>query len=129
LLVARARGRGEHAVLATRRRWHFLIAVQSVSFAVVVLTGVLSMRSHGWTLAYPRWLALKVGIVLFLFVPLECFLAYVGWGWVRPGLESPSSSRALERGASMQGMVWAIALPLLGLALPVVVWLSVWRPF
>jgi hypothetical protein len=29
----------------------------------------------------------------------------------------------------MQGMVWAIALPLLGLALPVVVWLSVGRPF
>jgi hypothetical protein len=129
LLVQRARRRGESAEVATRRRWHFLMAVQSVSFAVVVLTGFVSMRSHGWTLAYPRWLALKIGIVAFLFVPLEAFLAYVGAFWIRPGLSAASPSRTLERGASMQGMVWAIALPLAGLGLPLVVWLSLARPF
>jgi hypothetical protein len=129
LLVQRGRRRGESAELATRRRWHFLMAVQSVSFAVVVLTGFVSMRSHGWTLAYPRWLALKIGLVAFLFVPLEAFLAYVGAFWIRPGLSEAPPSRMLERGASMQGMVWAIAVPLGGLALPLVVWLSVARPF
>ena len=87
------------------------------------------MRSHGWTLAYPRWLALKIGIVAFLFVPLEAFLAYVGAFWIRPGLSAAPPSRTLERGASMQGMVWAIAVPLAGLALPLVVWLSLARPF
>jgi hypothetical protein len=112
-----------------RRRLQPLIAIQSVSFALVLLSGVLAMRAHGWTLAYPRWLALKIGIVIFLFVPLEVFLAYVGAFWIRPGLSAPPPSRQLERGASMQGMVWAIALPLAGLALPLVVWLSVARPF
>ncbi len=103
--------------------------VQSVAFALVLLTGYASMRAHGWTLAYPRWLALKIGIVAFLFVPLEAFLAYVGAFWIRPGLTAPPPSRQLERGASMQGMVWAIALPLGGLALPLVLWLSLARPF
>jgi hypothetical protein len=129
LLVRRARRHGEIAELATRRRYHFLIAVQSVSFVLVLLSGFVSMRSHSWTLAYPRWLALKIGIVAFLFVPLEAFLAYVGAFWIRPGLDAAPPSRTLERGASMQGMVWAIAMPLAGLALPLVVWLSVARPF
>jgi hypothetical protein len=105
------------------------MAIQSVSFAVVVLTGFVSMRSFGWTLAYPRWLALKIGIVAFLFVPLEAFLAYVGAFWIRPGLSAAPPSRWLERGASMQGMLWAIAVPLAALALPLVLWLSLARPF
>jgi hypothetical protein len=87
------------------------------------------MRSHGWSLAYPRWLALKIGIVAFLFVPLEAFLAYVAAFWIRPGLADGASSRQLERGASMQAMVWTIALPLGVLALPLVLWLSLARPF
>jgi hypothetical protein len=60
---------------------------------------------------------------------LEAFLAYVAAFWIRPGLSVPPPSRQLERGASMQGMVWAIALPLAGLAVPLVVWLSLARPF
>jgi hypothetical protein len=125
----RARRRGEDAELAARRRWHPLIAIQSVSFALILLTGYASMHAHAWTLAYPRWLALKIGIVAFLFVPLEGFLTYVAAFWIRPGLAAGAPSRQLERGASMQGMVWAIALPLSVLALPLVVWLSLARPF
>jgi len=115
--------------LAARRRFQPLIAIQFVSFVLVLLTGYFQMRSHGWSLAYPRWLALKIGIVVFLFVPLEAFLAYVAAFWVGPGLAAGPASRQLERGASMQGMVWAIALPLGALALPVVLWLSLARPF
>ncbi len=129
LLTRQARRRGPIAERAARRRFHYLIVIQTISFLVVVLSGYASMRSHGWTLAYPRWLALKVGIVLFLFVPLEAFLAYVGAVWIRPGLSEAPPARSLERGASMQGMVWAIAVPLAGLGLPLVVWLSLARPF
>jgi hypothetical protein len=128
LLVRGARRRGEDEVVA-RRRFQPLIAIQFASFALVLVTGYLQMRSHGWSLAYPRWLALKIGIVAFVFVPLEAFLAYVAAFWIRPGLDAGPASRQLERGASMQGMAWAIALPLGVLALPVVLWLSLARPF
>jgi hypothetical protein len=129
LLLRRARRRDEGAEIAVRRRWQPLIAIQFVAFILVLVSGYLSMRSHAWTLAYPRWLALKIGIVGFLFVPLEGFLAYVGAFWIRPGLAAGAPPRLLERGASMQGMVWTIALPLSVLALPLVVWLSLARPF
>jgi hypothetical protein len=131
-LIRLARRRGDDAELTTRRRCHFLIAVRFVAFAIVLLSGLLAMRAHGWSLAYPRWLALKIGVVAFLFVPIEAFLAYVGAFWVAPGLRAtlaPPLAKEVVRGASMQEMVGAIAVPLAGLGLPLVVWLSVARPF
>lgn len=109
-----------------------MIALSALSFAVTLSSGYALMRLHGWTLAYPRWLALKIGLVLFLFLPLEAFLTYVGVCWVAPGLRRtlrPPFAQELTRAASMQQMVWAIAVPLLGLALPLVIWLSLARPF
>lgn len=129
VLVLRARRRGPAAELVARRRLQSLIALQAGSFALVILSGYASMRLHGWSLRYPRWLALKIGLTAFLFVPLEAFLAYVGAAWIRPGLRSDPPARDLARGAAMQEMVWTIALPLAGLALPLVVWLSLARPF
>jgi len=130
--VLRARRRGEAAELVARRRGQKVIAVSAGAFGLVLQSGYALMRLHGWSLAYPRWLALKIGLVLFLFLPLEGFLAYVGACWVAPGLRrtpSPPFAQELARAASMQQMVWAIAVPLLGLALPFVIWLSLARPF
>jgi len=90
------------------------------------------MRLRGWGLGYPGWLALKLGLVAFLFVPLEGIHAYAVFVFLVRGLRgtaAPPFSRELERGASMQGMVWALAVPLLGLAFPLVLWLSFARPF
>ena len=126
-IVLGARRGGPAAELIARRRFHFLIGLETGAFVLVLATGYVLMSLHGWSLAYPRWLALKIGLVAFLFVPLEAFLAYVGAAWIGPGFVS--AARELERGASMQEMVWAIALPLAGLALPLVVWLSLAHPF
>jgi hypothetical protein len=130
--VLRARRRGDSAELAARRRGQRVTALSAVAFATAILSGYALMRLHGWSLAYPRWLALKIGLVLFLFLPLEGFLAYVGVFWSAPGLartKAPPFAQELVRAASMQQMVWAIAAPLLGLALPLLVWLSLGRPF
>jgi hypothetical protein len=131
-LVLRARRRGGDAELLARRRLQYLIALEAAAFAFVLATGCALMHFHGWSLAYPRWLALKIGLVSFLFLPLEGFLAYVGAAWIRPGLRAtlgPPLAKELARGGAMQEMVWAIAVPLAGLALPLVVWLSLARPF
>ncbi len=129
VLVLRARRRGADAELRARRRLQFLIFLQAGGFAAVLVTGYGLMRLHGWSLAYPRWLSLKIGLVVFLFLPLEGFLAYVGAAWVGRGLHASPPGRALERGGAMQEMVWAIAVPLAGIALPLIVWLSRARPF
>ena len=130
--MSRARRAGDGVELAARRRFHFLIGLRAGAFAVGVGSGWALLHLHGWSLAYPRWLALKVGLVAFLFVPMEAFLAYVGAFWIGPGLRAsagPPVAKELVRGASMQDMVGAIAVPLAGLGLPLVVWLSLAHPF
>ena len=131
-LVLRARRRGGDAELLARRRLQYLIALEAAAFAFILATGCALMRFHGWSLDYPRWLSLKIGLVAFLFLPMEGFLAYVGAAWIRRGLHatpSPPLAKELTRGAAMQEMVWAIAVPLAGLAVPLVVWLSLAHPF
>jgi len=92
----------------------------------------LYARLHGWGLGHARWLALKLGLVAFLVVPLEAFHAYVCHVWLARALRGASAAaftRDLERGIGVDEMVRAIAAPLLGLALPVILWLSTAKPF
>lgn len=127
-----ARRQGAEAELRARRRFHVMLAIESVAFVVLLATGVLLMRFHGWGVGYPRWLALKLGLVAFLLVPLEGIHAYAAHVFLARGLRGTAAAphpRELERGVSMQGMVWALAVPLLGLAVPLVLWLSLARPF
>lgn len=114
-----------------RRRVHWLLAVETGAFLAVVASGFGAMRMHGWGIGYPRWLALKLGLVAFLLVPLEAIYAYAARGFLARGLrpEAPPFPRDLERGVSMQEMVWALVVPLLGLALPLLLWLSLAQPF
>jgi len=99
---------------------------------VGLVAGLVLMDAHGWRLGYPRWLSAKLGLVAFLFVPLEAFRVYISLFWLGPGLRgtpAPPFSKDLARALSMEEMLGALALPLLVLALPIVLWLSWARPF
>ena len=90
------------------------------------------MTLHGWRLGYPRWLSAKLGLVVFLLTPLEGFRVYLSLVWLGPGLRrttAPPFAQELARAVSMDEMLQALALPLLLLALPAVLWLSWARPF
>jgi hypothetical protein len=109
-----------------------LLRVRLVALGVVVVSGLLAMDRLGWSPAWPRWFGVKLGLVLFLIIPLEAFQAWVGLAWLGPGLEeteAPPFSRRLERALSMQDMLWALSALLLGTAVPGLVWLSYVRPF
>jgi hypothetical protein len=127
-----ARGAGSERELTARRLWHWLLLVEQGGFLAVLATGLVLMRAHGWHIGYPGWLSAKLGLVAFLLVPLECFQAYVAHGWLAPGLRESAAgdfSKTLVRAISMQDMLQALAVPLLGLGLPLVLWLSWARPF
>ena len=69
--------------------------------------------------------------VTFLLVPLEAMHVYIWHGWIGPGLRetaAPPFAKDLERGIGMEEMLRALAIPLLGLALPLLVWLSYVKP-
>jgi hypothetical protein len=44
-------------------------------------------------------------------------------------IAGPSRERQIERGAGMEEMIRTLAIPLLVLAVPIIVWLSLRKPF
>jgi hypothetical protein len=130
LLASRRRPPPEY--LEALRRAPRLLQARLVALGVVVVSGLLAMDRLGWSPAWPRWFGVKLGLVLFLIVPLEAFQAWVGLAWLQPGLEETRElpfSRRLERALSMQDMLWALSALLLGAGVPGLIWLSVAKPF
>jgi hypothetical protein len=120
------------AELAARRRLAPLMLVEHAAFVLVLLSGLVLMERLGWGPWRARWFSLKLGLVAFLVLPLEAFQAWVAQSWIAPGLRhttSPPFSKDLARGIAMQEMLWALAAPLLVLALPLLLWLCFARPF
>lgn len=132
LLRARRRG-GAEAENSARRRVQPALVVEHAALALVLASGYALLRHNGWGLGHARWLALKVGLVAFLVVPLEAFHAYVCHSRMARGLRQAGASSSLpkdlERAIGMDDMIRTIAVPLLGLGLPLILWLSLAKPF
>jgi hypothetical protein len=131
LVRARRGGLVDDELLA-RRRLQPALAAEHVALAVALASGLLLLRQHGWGLGHARWLALKLGLVLFLLVPLEAMHAYVCHAWIARGLRQAGAgpfSKDLRRGIGMDDMLRVLAIPLLGLGLPLILWLSLAKPF
>jgi len=109
-----------------------LVTAEHALLAVALATGLALMVGRGWAPRHARWFGLKLGLVVFLLIPLEAMHAYVSHAWIGRGLRetaAPPFSKDLARGIGMEDMLRALAIPLLGLALPLLVWLSVFKPF
>lgn len=132
IAAARARGFGPSVELATRRRLSPIIAIEHLALVVALATGGALMAHRAWGLGHARWLALKLGLVVFLVVPLEAMHVYIAHVWIERGLRqtsAPPFAKDLERGLGIEEMLRALAVPLLGLGLPLLVWLSLAKPF
>ena len=130
--LLRARRAPPSLYLSVLRSAPALLRLRLVALGVAVVSGLLAMERLGWSPAWPRWFGVKLGLVLFLIIPLEAFQAWVALAWLGPGLEetpAPPFSRRLERALSMQDMLWALSALLLGTAVPGLVWMSLARPF
>lgn len=129
---AAARRLGESPeALEAQRSAQRLRYVQHGLLLVALLSGAGLMGLRGWGLGRARWLALKLGLVAFLVVPLEAIHVYACRAWIAPGLvetSRPPFSKRLERGLGMEEMVRALALPLLGAAIPLLLWLALAKP-
>ncbi len=118
--------------LARRRRAQTLVAVEHAAVAVALASGLLLMRRLGWGVGHARWLDVKLGLAVFLVVPLEAMHTYVCHVWIARGLRqtaAPPFSKDLARGVGMEEMVRTLELLLLGAGIPFMVWLSLTKPF
>jgi hypothetical protein len=115
-----------------RLRVRPLLALEHVALAVALLTGAGLMVGRHWGLGHAHWLDLKLGLIAFLLVPLEAMHAWVNHVWIARGLQHAGAggvSRDLGRGLALDDMVRTLAVVLLGVAVPLLVWLSVRKPF
>ena len=122
-ITRRSRGEG-----ASRERLLRLSGIQHVLFGLVLATGAALLAAASPAEWHARWLHLKLGLTAFLLLPLEGFHAYVNHVWIARALRE-GSARLLERGTGLDDMVRALAIPLLGVAVPLLIWLSLRRPF
>jgi hypothetical protein len=130
LLAARHRGPDDE--LAARRSLRRLLEAEHALLLLALATGLALMIGRGWAPRYARWFGLKLGLVVFLLIPLEAMHAYVTHVWIARGLRETAAapfSKDLARGIGMEDMLRALAIPLLGIAVPLLVWLSVFKPF
>jgi hypothetical protein len=107
-----------------RRTLLSVTRVQHVAFAVLLLCGGWLLFRASPALAHARVLHLKLGLTAFLLLPLEAFHAYVCAAWIGPGLRGAGRARDLERGLGLDDMVRSLQIPLFGLAVPLLIWLS-----
>ena len=118
--------------LAARRRVEPLLAIEHAALALALLAGFALMAARGWGLGRARWLGLKLGLTVFLVLPLEAMHAWVCHVWIARGLRAtpaPPFAKDLERGIGMDDMIRALAVPLFGLGIPLILWLSLLHPF
>jgi hypothetical protein len=131
-LIARARRGGPQAELHERRRRGWLVTLAHAALLLGLAAGWGLMQRRGWSFGHPGWLGVKLGLTLAVIVPLEGLHAWVAHVWMRQGLAqtpAPPFSKDLRRAVSVEDMLAVLALPLLGLALPLIAWLSLARPF
>jgi hypothetical protein len=130
--LARARRSGDAATeLAARRRLRPWLVVEHVAFALAIGSALVLLGLRGWSFTRAPWLGLKVGLVAGLLLPLEAMHAWICHWWVAPGLDetpAPPASKRLQRGIGMDEMLRSMAIPLLFLSLPLLVWLSITQP-
>jgi hypothetical protein len=122
------RSTGAERAALTRARLLRLSLVQHGLFALVLVSGGALLASAPSSVQHARWLHAKVGLTAFLLVPLEAFHAYVNHVWIARALRD-GSARLLERGTGLDDMVRSLAVPLFGVAVPLLFWLSLRRPF
>ncbi len=129
--AARARARGD-AGLEPRRALAPLVAAEHVILAVALASGFWLMQAQDLGPSRARWLALKLGLVLFLVLPMEAMHAFIVHAWTRRGLrQTPAAPfhKDLVRGLGVEEMLRTLAVPLFGLGLPLILWLSFRKPF
>lgn len=132
--VASARGRrlGGSLEILLRRRVNAVFVVEHLALLLLLVSGPALMWREGWSVGHARWLNLKVGLVAFLVVPLEAMHAWVAHVWIARGLPDGASAAAIKdcsRGLGIEEMLRALAVPLFGIGVPLLIWLSVAHPF
>lgn len=130
--LRRAMALGETvACLDALRRARPWLVLRHAALCLCFLAGMLLLLGLNVATARAAWLHLKIGLVAFLLLPLEGMHAWVCHVWIAGGLRATSAppfAKDLVRGLGMEEMIRALEVPLLGIGVPLLAWLSLAKP-
>jgi hypothetical protein len=100
-----------------------LFALEHVSLLIALALGAGLTLALGWGLGHARWFGAKLGLVLFLVLPMEGIHAYASF------LLARAEGRLQERGFSVEEMIRTLEAVVLLPALAFMAWASLTHPF
>jgi uncharacterized membrane protein len=116
----------QHSIeLWLRQQYLPFIQLETAGLLVLLSSGVLMIIASQWTLLNQWWLKAKVFTVISVFIPLELIQLYL----YRSALNS-----AFNSGSGLGDAIWlfdrfsVIAIAVLTIAVPLVLFLSVFKP-
>jgi uncharacterized membrane protein len=104
--------------------------LEHIAFPIILITGPLLYWLGGWTMASSGWLALKLAIVTFIFIPMEIidyWLAHFGGN--KAMLRKKGLMQKYEKAMQQHWLFLRVSTPLIIITMPLVIFLAVVKPF
>jgi Predicted integral membrane protein (DUF2269) len=103
--------------------------LEHIAFPFVLLSGLLLVWLAGWSWQEVNWLSLKLGIVLFIFVPMEIVDYYLShMGGNKRKIRATGNSSRYEALTQFHWRFFRVSTPLIIVLVPLVFYLAVTKP-
>lgn len=123
----------DDATAVQRRNWAIEqfdrgVVLEHVAFPVILITGPLLYFIGPWTLSF-HWLAIKLCVVAFVFVPMEIFDYYLShFGGNKESLRKRNLPEKYEWAIRKHWQFLKVSTPLISIFMPLVIFLAVTKP-
>ena len=113
----------------TMERFDEGVKLEHIAFPVILLTGPMLMLAAGWSPNH-GWLALKLVIVVLVFLPLEAVDYYLShFGGNKEGLRIAGDAPGYERAIHTHWWFLVVSTPVVAISIPFTIYLAVTKPF
>mgnify|MGYP003987498079 CR=1 FL=1 len=103
--------------------------LEHVAFPVAIITGLLMIWIAGWSLNSVNWLVLKLGIILFVFVPVEIVDYYIShFGGNKERIRRSATPERYEPMVLFHWKFFKVTTPLVMIFIPLLFYLAVAKP-
>ncbi len=107
------------------------VVLEHIAFPIIVITGPLLFITGNWRVTEePSWLLVKLAIVIFIFLPLEGFDYWLShFGGNKPRIRKSGDMEKYQRYMGYHWLFLRIATPLIGIFVPLTIFLAIVKPF
>ena len=119
--------------LWVRRQFNRVVALEHLSFAALVVTGLMLAEAADWAYAGQSWLQWKLALVFLIFIPMELADVVLS-AWfqrvMKPGVEEAegAAGSAYVRAARSQDLFLRATIPPVMIGIPIALYVAVVKP-